>query len=71
MFSGEQLTGKQFTEIFECCQAFAILHVKSNHRGAKISCKKLTMENQKSSKKRGFLEEKDGVHHGREKENQD
>ena len=45
-------------------------HVKSNHRGAKISRKKLTMENLKYYKKQGFLEEKDGVHYGREKENQ-
>ena len=33
-------------------------HVKSNHSGAKIPRKKLTMENLKYSKKRGFLEEK-------------
>ena len=44
-------------------------HVKTNHRGGKISRKNLTMENLKYSKKRGFLEEKDGVHHGGKKEN--
>ena len=45
-------------------------HVKSNHREVKISRKKLTMENLKYSKKRSFLEEKDGVHHDGKKENQ-
>jgi len=51
-------------------EACAIAHVKSNHWGAKISRKKLTMENLKYSQKRRFLEGKDGVYHGGKKENQ-
>jgi hypothetical protein len=39
-------------------------HVKSNHWGAKIPRKKLTMEKLKYFKKRCFLEGKDGIHHG-------
>ena len=48
----------------------AIAHVKSNHEGAKISGKNLTMEKQSYFRKRQFLEERNGIYHGRKKENQ-
>jgi hypothetical protein len=43
---------------------------KPNHRGAKISGKNLTMENQSYFQKHHVLEERNGVYHGGKKENQ-
>jgi hypothetical protein len=46
-------------------------HVKSNQEGEKISSKKLTMEKSTYFQKQPFLEGRNGIYHGRKKQNQD
>jgi hypothetical protein len=51
-------------------QAHALSHVKSNHKGQRISSKKLTMEKPTYFQKQRFLEGRNGIYHGRKKQNQ-
>jgi len=51
-------------------QAPAIAHVKSNHEGQENSRKNLTMEKSAYFRKRRYLEGRDGIYHGGEKQNQ-